>query len=160
MKKKTYILKNFYKIFNHKSVFIYNQHKSLKSKDFKKLRKELKIYNLKMKLIHNNLFNKLYKENFSNSNKTHLFDNNLLVIYSNDEIENFSFINKLKLSKSLTFLTHLYSQKNYVINSESLSKNVTFMDTLSNLNNNIRFTPLLYLLVNLLEYSKNSADVT
>ena len=120
----------------------------------------MKDYNLKVKLINNNLFTKVYKENFSNFSDLSPFNNNLLIIYSNDEIENFSFIQKLKLSKSLTLLTYLYTQKNYSINFESLSKNITFIDTLSNLNNNIRFTPILYLLAHLLEYSKNSADVT
>ena len=122
MKKKTFIFKSVFKLLQSKSVFIYT-YRNLKSIDLKGLRKELKVYNLSLKLVRLNLLLKVL-EDTPYKGLIDKLSNNILFVYYDGDIKDFSFINKLdKKYPGLDVLIYFYNKRLYVYDFVTLSTN-------------------------------------
>ena len=144
MKKKTFIFKSIFKLLQSKSVFIYT-YRNLKSIDLKGLRKELKVYNLSLKLVRLNLLLKVL-EDTPYKGLIDKLSNNILFVYYDGDIKDFSFINKLdKKYPGLDVLIYFYNKRLYVYDFVTLSTNKDIKGVLHKFLNTIKFSPLLKL---------------
>lgn len=158
MKKNTYLFKTLSKLLQSKSIFIYS-YRNLKSLDLKSLRKELKVYNLSIKLVRLNLLLKFLSKT-PYKGLVNKLSNNVLFIYYDGDIKDFSFIHKLKVGyPSLDVLVYLHDKKVYLYDFISLSKNKDIKGVFNKMLNTIKLTPLLRLTSCLKLAAKKSAGI-